>query len=82
MTHERSLQVDDRLAVREEELAYLVVLDNDTDDWLVRFEKAADFDAREWAEHMVVTYNERLLSEDDEYFRLTARSPELGPRTG
>ncbi|WP_199435437.1 hypothetical protein [Qaidamihabitans albus] len=82
MAHEESFQVDDRLTVREDDLAYLVVLDNDEDDWLVRFEKAPDFAAREWAEHMVVTYNERLRSEDDEYVRLTARPPSFGPGPG
>lgn len=82
MTDVKSRQVDGPLAVQEEELAYLVVLDDDHDDWLVRFEKAPDFGAQEWAEHMVHTYNERLLSEDDEFFRLTARSPEIRPAAG
>lgn len=74
-----SRQVDGPLAVREEPLAFLVVREEDRDDWLVRFEKAHDFFARDWAEHMVRTYNERLLSEDDEYFRVTARSPAHAP---
>jgi hypothetical protein len=54
-------QVDGRLAVREEEAAYLVIRADDPDDWLVRFEKSADFPAREWAENMVSVYNRRLL---------------------
>jgi hypothetical protein len=53
-------QVDGRLAVREEEAAYLVIRADDPDDWLVRFEKSPDFPAREWAENMVRIYNRRL----------------------
>lgn len=77
MTERISRQVDGPLAVREEETAYLVVVEHDETDWLVRFDKAEHFQAQEWAEHMVRTYNERLLSEDDEYFRVTARAPQL-----
>ena len=53
-------QVEGRLAVREEESAFLVVRADDLDDWLVRFEKGGDFPAREWAENMVSDYNRRL----------------------
>jgi hypothetical protein len=53
-------QVEGRLAVREEESAFLVVRADDLDDWLVRFEKGGDFPAREWAENMVRVYNRRL----------------------
>jgi hypothetical protein len=53
-------QVEGRLAVREEEAAFLVVRAEDPDDWLVRFEKSQDFPAREWAENMVQVYNRRL----------------------
>ena len=53
-------QVEGRLAVREEESAFLVVRADDHDDWLVRFEKGGDFPAREWAENMVSVYNRRL----------------------
>ena len=53
-------QLDGRLAVREEEAAFLVVRAEDPDDWLVRFEKSPDFPAREWAENMVYVYNRRL----------------------
>ena len=54
------VQVDGRLAVREEEAAFLVVRAEDPGDWLVRFEKSPDFPAREWAENMVSVYNLRL----------------------
>jgi hypothetical protein len=54
------LQVEGRLAVREEEAAFLVVRAEDPDDWLVRFEKSGGFPAREWAENMVRVYNRRL----------------------
>ena len=49
-----------RLAVREEEAAFLVVRADDPEDWLVRFEKTPDFPAREWAENMVRVYTRRL----------------------
>ena len=51
---------DGRLAVIEEEGAFLVVRADDPGDWLVRFEKSPDFPAREWAENMVSVYNRRL----------------------
>ena len=54
------LQPTRALAVREEGAAFLVVRAEDPDDWLVRFEKSADFPAREWAENMVSVYNRRL----------------------
>ena len=54
-------QVDGKLAVREEESAFLVVREEDPDDWLVRFEKGSGFPAREWAENMAHVYNRRLL---------------------
>ena len=53
-------QVEGRLAVREEEAAFLVVREGDSDDWLARFDKAGGFPAREWAENMVRVYNRRL----------------------
>lgn len=54
------MQVDGRLAVVEEESAFLVVRAEDPDDWLTRFEKSPGFPAREWAENMVAVYNRRL----------------------
>ena len=53
-------QVEGRLAVREEEGAFLVVREGDPEDWLVRFDKANGFPARAWAENMVRVYNRRL----------------------
>lgn len=53
-------QVEGRLAVREEEAAFLVVREGDPEDWLARFDKANGFPAREWAENMVRVYNRRL----------------------
>jgi len=52
--------VDGRLAIIEEEEAFLVVRVVDPDDWLVRLEKSPNFPAREWAENMVRVYNRRL----------------------
>lgn len=49
-----------RLAVREEETAFLVVREEDPDDWLARFEKGGGFPAREWAENMARVFNGRL----------------------
>ncbi|HET7269895.1 MAG TPA: hypothetical protein VFI90_02300 [Rubrobacter sp.] len=57
---ERARQIEGRLAVREEEGAFLVVLAGDPEDWLARFEKSGDFPAREWAENMARVYNRRL----------------------
>jgi len=53
-------QVEDRLAVREEAAAFLVVREGDPEDWFARFDKANGFPAREWAENMVRVYNRRL----------------------
>jgi hypothetical protein len=53
-------QVEGRLAVREEEAAFLVVREGDPEDWLARFDKSNDFPAREWAQNMVRVYNRRL----------------------
>ncbi len=70
------LQVAGRLAVREEEAAFLVVRADDPEDWLVRFEKSPDFPAREWAENMVSVYNRRLDR------RITAPPTPPGTRPG
>jgi hypothetical protein len=53
-------QVGGKLAVREEDEAFLVVRAEDPDDWLARFEKEKGFPAREWAENMVSVFNRRL----------------------
>lgn len=53
-------EVDGKLAIREERAAFLVVREEDPDDWLVRFDKDGGFPAREWAENMVRVYNRRL----------------------
>ena len=53
-------QVEGRLAVREEDAAFLVVREEDPDDWLARFEKGGGFPARAWAENMVRIFNRRL----------------------
>ena len=55
-----------RLSVREEETAFLVVWEEDPDDWLARFEKVGDFPAREWAENMANIYNRRLVRRSTE----------------
>ena len=57
---DRPPQVHGRLAVREEEAAFLVVREEDPDDWLARFEKGGGFPAREWAENMARVFNRRL----------------------
>jgi hypothetical protein len=53
-------QVDGKLAVREEESAFLVFRAGDPEDWLARFEKTEGFPARQWAENMARVYNRRL----------------------
>ena len=60
--HDADLQVEGRLAVREERAAFLVVRERDPDDWLVRFDKENGFPARKWAENMVRVFNRRLQS--------------------
>ena len=57
---ERVPQPYGRLAVREEKSAFLVVREEDPDDWLARFEKGDGFPAREWAENMASVFNRRL----------------------
>ena len=59
MSTQPSRQVNDRLVVREEPEAYFVVLEHDEADWLVKFGKAPDFGAREWATNMAESYNQR-----------------------
>lgn len=56
---------EDRLAVAEVEAAFLVVWEDDPDDWLARFDKSAGFPARAWAENMVRVYNRRLAGQHD-----------------
>jgi hypothetical protein len=53
-------QVEGKLAVVEDETAFLVARAADPDDWLVRFEKGPGFAAQEWATNMVRVYNRRL----------------------
>ena len=53
-------EVDGKLAIREERAAFLVVREEDPDDWLVRFDKDGSFPAHEWAENMVRVFNRRL----------------------
>jgi hypothetical protein len=64
--NELGLPFDQPLAVVEEETAYLVVTSDDRDDWVVRFEKSPEFPAREWAVHMVATFNRRRRLRDSE----------------
>jgi hypothetical protein len=52
-------KVDGKLAVREEDEAFLVVREEDPADWLARFDKGGGFPAREWAENMANVYNRR-----------------------
>lgn len=59
MSVQQSRQVNDRLRVREEDEAYFVVLEHDEEDWVVKFGKAPEFAAREWATNMAESYNER-----------------------
>ncbi len=57
---EQAPRLGGRLAVREEEGAFLVVRADDPGDWLARFERDGNFPAREWAENMARVYNRRL----------------------
>lgn len=60
-------QVEGPLAVREIEAAFLVVREEDPDDWLARFEKGGGFPARAWADNMVEVYNRRLRGHDADH---------------
>jgi hypothetical protein len=51
--------VDGVLDVLEDDEACVVVVDGEPEDWLVRFEKAEDFAARDWADNMARVYNRR-----------------------
>jgi hypothetical protein len=47
------------LAVVENDDAFVVVVDGEPKDWLVRFEKRDGFPARHWADNMARACNER-----------------------
>jgi hypothetical protein len=51
--------VDGTLGVVEDDESCTVVVDGDEEDWLVRFDKADDFAARDWADNMASVYNRR-----------------------
>jgi hypothetical protein len=51
--------VEGVLDVFEDDEACFVIVDGEPEDWLVRFEKAADFAARDWAQNMARVYNRR-----------------------
>ncbi|ADB51151.1 hypothetical protein [Conexibacter woesei] len=51
--------VDGRLAVVEDAEAYAVVIDEDVEDWLVRFGKDPEFPAQAWADNMARVLNAR-----------------------
>ncbi len=51
--------IAEALIVVEEETVFQVSWESDADDWVVRFEKSADFPAYEWAARMAQLYNAR-----------------------
>lgn len=53
-----------QLTLIETEEAYLVVFDNNPDDWVARFSKDDGFPAREWAERMIRLYDLREREEE------------------
>ncbi len=57
-----------QLTLIETEEAYLVVFDNDPDDWVVRFSKRNRFPAQEWAERMAKLYNLREPGAEEDVF--------------
>jgi hypothetical protein len=57
---ESDLPLNQQLAAVESADAWYVVVEGRDGDWLARFEKAAGFDARDWAMSMVLTFNARL----------------------
>ena len=60
MPAQQSRQINGRLLVREGFDAYFVVLEDDESDWVVKFSKARDFAAHEWAVNMAESYNDRF----------------------
>ncbi len=50
-----------QLTLIETEEAYLVVFDNNPDDWVAHFRKSNHFSAQEWAARMAKLYNLREL---------------------
>lgn len=57
-----------QLTLIETEEAYLVVFDNNPDDWVARFSKCNRFPAQEWAERMAKLYNLREPCVEEEVF--------------
>ena len=51
------------LGVAESDDAFLVIVDDEPEDWLVRFEKSDAFPAGHWAHNMARAYNERRTRE-------------------
>jgi hypothetical protein len=51
------------LSALESDDAWYVAVEDQVEDWLVRFDKADGFDAREWATNMAYTFNTRLLAQ-------------------
>lgn len=68
--------IDADLSVVRDDDAYLVVVEDDEKDWLVRFETADGFDARGWAENMANVYNRRRSRPGGSDARFGARRPE------
>ena len=52
--------MSDRLTVVEEADRFLVVREEDPEDWLCAFAKTGGFPAERWAQDMARTYNARL----------------------
>ena len=77
MSTQPSRQVNDHLVVREESEAYFVVLEHDEADWLVKFGKAPEFGAREWATNMAESYNERYDDPRMDAVKRNAPRPQL-----
>lgn len=72
---ERHFPVDGRLAVLEEQDAFVVVQQGNPEDWLARFEKVPGFPAREWAENMVRVYNRRVDPSSDDLVSTPGTQP-------
>jgi hypothetical protein len=51
--------VDRPLEVVEDASAYYVVMADDHEDWLLRYEKDPEFPARTWATRLVAAFNRR-----------------------
>jgi hypothetical protein len=60
---EAELPLEYPLSAHESDDVWYVAVEGRAEDWLVSFDKAAGFDAQEWATNMAITFNARLRAQ-------------------